>query len=53
MARNNKIDLPSSGGGLTRNFGSSGSKLKIAPEYMVIGIVVVVVLFVAFGVVMR
>lgn len=49
MARNNKIDLPNSGGGLTQNYGSTGSIVLIDPRHLVIGIVAFVAIIVLFG----
>ena len=43
MAQDNKIHLPSSGGGLVRYFEDYKSKITIKPE-VVIGIIIVVII---------
>jgi len=40
----NKISLPSSGGGLVRYFDEYRSKIEIKPEYVIAAIVVVIIL---------
>lgn len=44
MAKDNKIDMPTSGGGLMRYSGESRSKLQFKPEHVLILIVVVIVI---------
>ncbi|MFH1637338.1 MAG: preprotein translocase subunit Sec61beta [Candidatus Woesearchaeota archaeon] len=43
MAKDNKIRMPQSGGGLIRYYDEYKSKLQINPWYVVVAIVVVVV----------
>ncbi|MFH0752598.1 MAG: preprotein translocase subunit Sec61beta [archaeon] len=43
MASNNKVQMPSSGGGLVRYFEDVKTKIPIKPEYVVIAIVVVLI----------
>lgn len=44
MSSNEKVQMPSSGGGLVRYFEEVKTKLPIKPHYVVAAIVVVVVL---------
>ena len=39
----NKINLPSGGGGLVRYFDDYKSKLEFKPEHVLIGIIVVII----------
>jgi preprotein translocase subunit Sec61beta len=44
MAKNNRISMPQSGGGLVRYFDEYKSKLEIKPTYVVALIVIIIVL---------
>ncbi len=44
MARDNKVQMPSSGGGLTRYFDDYKSKIELKPGHVIIMIVVVIVI---------
>ena len=44
MASNNKVQMPSSGGGLVRYFEGVKTKVPIKPEYVIVAIIAVVVL---------
>lgn len=50
MARQNKINMPSSGGGLTSFYGESASKIRFSPEAVVLAIIVCIgiILFITF-----
>ena len=43
MAKDNKIHLPSSGGGLVRYFDDYKSKIEIKPEIIVVVMVLIIV----------
>ncbi|MFP4655951.1 MAG: preprotein translocase subunit Sec61beta [Candidatus Woesearchaeota archaeon] len=43
MAKNDKIQMPTSGGGLVRYSGDSRSKLQVKPEHVLILVVVVII----------
>ena len=44
MARNDKVQMPSSGAGLTRYFDDYKSKIEIKPGHVIILIVVVIII---------
>ena len=44
MAKDNKINLPSSGGGLVRYFEDVKSKTEIKPEYIIAFIILVIII---------
>jgi len=46
MARDNKVTMPSSGGGLTRYFEEYKSKIEISPGAVVVLIFVVMILMI-------
>ncbi|MFT4311254.1 MAG: hypothetical protein ACMXX7_01360 [Candidatus Woesearchaeota archaeon] len=51
MARQNKINMPQSGGGLTRYFEEQGSKILFSPDAVVLAIlacIVVIILLVSY-----
>lgn len=49
MARNNKIDMPQSSGGLTRYFGDYTSKIQISPIVALYGILLVVIVVIVLS----
>ena len=48
MARDRRINMPQSGGGLTRYFDSAGSNIMVSPNAAVITIVAITVLILIF-----
>ncbi|MBT3405617.1 preprotein translocase subunit Sec61beta [Candidatus Woesearchaeota archaeon] len=44
MAKDNKISMPSSGGGLVRYFDESVSKIRLKPGYVIIMVAILVVI---------
>jgi preprotein translocase subunit Sec61beta len=50
MARDNRINMPQSGGGLTRYFDNAGSKITIPPNQVVLLIVglTIIILLIKF-----
>ena len=44
MAKDNKVNMPTSGGGLMRYSDESKSKLQFKPEHVIILIVIVIVI---------
>lgn len=51
MAKDNKINLPSSGAGLTRYFDNEQSKIMISPQttvFVILAVVVVLLLLTSF-----
>jgi preprotein translocase subunit Sec61beta len=51
MARDNKINLPSSGAGLTRYFDDAQSSINITPQaviMIILGVVVILLLLTSF-----
>ncbi len=40
---NNKISMPSSGGGLMRYFDDYKSKIQIKPSYIIVAVIVVII----------
>ena len=44
MAKQNKINMPSSGGGLTNFYGESGSKILLNPKVVVLAIIGFIIL---------
>ena len=47
MARDKRINMPQSGGGLTRYFDTAGSKITFTPQSAVLGIVAIIVVILA------
>jgi len=41
-----KISMPQSGAGILTNMGETGSKIKVKPEYVVLGIIVIIILMI-------
>jgi preprotein translocase subunit Sec61beta len=51
MSKDNKINLPSSGAGLTRYFDNEQSKIMISPQatiFIILAVVVVILLLTSF-----
>ena len=46
MAKNNKVQMPQSMGGLTRYFDEYKSRLEIKPMYVVIMVIVVILIII-------
>ncbi len=44
MARNNKISLPSSGGGLIRYFDEYRSKISFKPGHIIVLVVIIIII---------
>ncbi|MBT3985376.1 preprotein translocase subunit Sec61beta [archaeon] len=40
---NNKISMPSSGGGLMRYFDDYKSKIQIKPSYVIVAVIVIII----------
>jgi len=46
MAKDRKVNMPQSGAGILTNFGETGSKIKVKPEYVVAGIIIIIILMI-------
>jgi len=44
MSRKDKINMPSSGAGITRYFDDYKSKIEFKPEYIVVLVIVVIII---------
>ncbi|MBN2458811.1 preprotein translocase subunit Sec61beta [Candidatus Woesearchaeota archaeon] len=47
MARQDKIQMPSSGAGITRYFDDYKSKIEFRPEHVIIMVVLVIIIVIA------
>jgi preprotein translocase subunit Sec61beta len=46
MARNDKIQMPSSGAGITRYFDDYKSKIEFKPEHIIVLIILIIVVII-------
>jgi preprotein translocase subunit Sec61beta len=46
MARNDKIQMPSSGAGITRYFDDYKSKIEFKPEHVVVLIILIIIVII-------
>ncbi len=44
MAKDNKISMPSSGGGLVRYFDESVSRIRLKPGYVIVMVAVIIII---------
>ncbi|MBU1199460.1 MAG: preprotein translocase subunit Sec61beta [Nanoarchaeota archaeon] len=47
MAKDNKIQMPSSGAGITRYFDDYKSKIEFKPEHVIVLVILVVIIVIA------